>query len=76
MNGWAGRTLDVLLEERIIIWRQSMTTLVAVDRRLERANEYCFFDTAIMPILITRGEDGKVRAPEMVVVVTGMRHNR
>ena len=52
-----------------------MTTLIAVDRRLKRANKNCFFNATIMQILITGGEDRKVSATKMVVVVTGMRHD-
>ena len=51
-NGWVGRMLDTLLKKRIIIRRQRMTTLVAVDR-LKRANKDCFFNATIMPVLIT-----------------------
>ena len=76
MNGWVGRTLNGLLKERIVIRRQRMATLIAIDGRLERANKNRLFDATIMPILIARGKNRKVRAPEMMVVVTGMRHDR
>ena len=72
MNGWVGRTLNVLLKERIVIRRQRMATLIAIDGRLERANKNRLFDATIMPILIARGKNRKVSAPEVVVVVTGM----